>query len=133
MRMLNEKESHHMKPKAHLTRRDFISSTSAFLLAGELAAQETKAPSAEPNPDKLALEGGEKAVKRPAGKPVRWGEPERLQFNEMLKQDSLLYWKAPQTTLLIQRFKEHYPFQHVMTCSSGTAALHIPVAARYIA
>src|SRR5262249_3231793 len=83
--------------------------------------------------DKLALEGGEKAVKKPAGKPIRWGEPEHAQFLEMLKQDSLLYWKAPQTELLIKRFKEHCPLKYVMNCSSGTAALHIAVTAAGIA
>ena len=66
-------------------------------------------------------------------KPVRWGEPELEQFTEMLKQDSLIYWKAPQTTLLTKRFQEHSPLKHVMTCSSGTAALHIAVATSGIA
>ena len=47
----------------------------------------------------------------------------------MLGQDSLFYWKGPQTTLLIERFRQICPLQHVMTCSSGTAALHIAVAA----
>src|SRR5437867_2084535 len=123
----------YMKPTKGVSRREFIAGTSAFLLAGELAAEESKATASGPQAEKLALEGGEKAVKKPAAKPIRWGEPEHAQFIEMLKQDSLLYWKAPQTTLLIKRFQEHYPFKHVMTCSSGTAALHIAVAAAGIA
>jgi dTDP-4-amino-4,6-dideoxygalactose transaminase len=123
-----------MKPTHPITRREFIAGTSALLLAGELAgAEEPKAGAAAKDPDKLALEGGEKAVKHPAIKPIRWGEPERAQFTEMLKQDSLIYWKAPQTTLLTKRFQEHCPSKHVMTCSSGTAALHIAVATAGIA
>ncbi|PYJ07434.1 MAG: glutamine--scyllo-inositol aminotransferase [Verrucomicrobia bacterium] len=122
-----------MKATNGFTRREFIAGTSALLLAGELGGQETKTPQVSADADKLAMEGGEKAVKKGAAKAVRWGEPERGQLGEMLKQDSLLYWKAPQTTLLIQRFKEHCPLEHVMTCSSGTAALHIAVAAAGIA
>ena len=47
----------------------------------------------------------------------------------MLQQDSLFYWQGPQTNLLTERFKEICPLSHVQTCSSGTAALHIAVAA----
>src|SRR5438552_1399166 len=47
----------------------------------------------------------------------------------MLGQDSLFYWKGPQTALLIERFKQVCPVKYVMPCSSGTAALHIAVAA----
>src|SRR5882762_3696413 len=123
-----------MKFSSRITRREFIAGTSALLVAGELSAEEVKpAKAGADTAEKLALEGGEKAVKKPAVKPIRWGDMERDQFGEMLKQDSLLYWKAPQTTLLIKRFKEHCPLEHVMSCSSGTAALHIGVAAAGIA
>ena len=64
-----------------------------------------------------------------AGKLVRWGDPERQRLNAMLEQTSLFYWKGPQTAALIERVKQHHPLKHVMTCSSGTAALHIAVAA----
>src|SRR5437868_7216517 len=110
-----------MKPISGISRREFIAGTSALLMAGELSGQDTNtAKTVGDAAEKLALEGGEKAVKKAATKPIRWGDPEREQFGEMLKQDSLLYWKAPQTTLLIKRFKEHCPLEHVMTCSSGT-------------
>lgn len=59
----------------------------------------------------------------------RWGEPELEQLREMVEQDSLFYWNGPQTKLLVERFRQHYPFDYVMPCSSGTAALHIAVAA----
>lgn len=59
----------------------------------------------------------------------RWGVKELAQLEEMLEQSSLFYWNGPQTELLVKRFQEHYPLEHVMPCSSGTAALHIAVAA----
>jgi perosamine synthetase len=112
-----------------LSRRQFIAGGSALLLAGDLLGRDSASTPAHPDADKLAINGGEKAVSKAATKPIRWGDPELEQFRQMLKQDSLIYWKAPQTTLFIQRFKEHCPLQHVMTCGSGTAALHIAVAA----
>jgi dTDP-4-amino-4,6-dideoxygalactose transaminase len=121
-----------VKSNNSITRREFIAGTSAVLLAGDLLGAETP-KSQSPIIDKLALNGGEKAVKSAAKKPVRWGQPELTQFTEMLKQDSLIYWRAPQTTLLTKRFQEHSPLKHVMTCSSGTAALHIAVATAGIA
>lgn len=109
--------------KKTLNRRQFIATTSAALAATQLPGV-----GAESDLDKLALEGGEKTMKRPPPKRVRWGEPERLQLEATLKQDNLLYWKAPQTTLLTKRFSDYTGLKHVMTCSSGTAALHIAVA-----
>lgn len=68
-------------------------------------------------------------MKQSAKLPVRWGEPERERLNAMLGQDSLFYWKGPQTSLLLERFKRVCPVKYAMSCSSGTAALHIAVAA----
>jgi perosamine synthetase len=68
-------------------------------------------------------------VQSSSGKLVRWGDPERQRLTAMLDQPALFYWKGPQTTALIERFRQHHPMKHVMTCSSGTAALHIAVAA----
>jgi perosamine synthetase len=108
------------------SRREFLAASSAALLTGTLeAAQATGADTAS----KLALHGGEKEVKQSAKLPIRWGGPERERLNAMLEQESLFYWKGPQTTLLIERFKKVCPVNHVMPCSSGTAALHIAVAA----
>ena len=77
----------------------------------------------------LAIDGGEPAVTIQPAARKRWGEEERRQLNEMIEQDSLFYWNGPQTNLFVERFKEYYPFQYVMPCSSGTAAIHIAVAA----
>src|SRR3954452_3691297 len=41
----------------------------------------------------------------------------------------MFYWQGPQTKLFTERFREVCPVKYVMTCSSGTAALHIAAAA----
>jgi len=77
----------------------------------------------------LALNGGKKATAGAPPLPIRWGEPERKRLDAMLGQNTLFYWKGPQTTLLKARFQKVCPLQYVQTCSSGTAAIHIAVAA----
>src|SRR5690348_12230589 len=103
-----------MKEPSSFTRREFIAGTSALLLTSNFLSAEE--PTAAANGEKLAIEGGEKTIKKAPAKPKRWGDPELAQFTEMLKQDSLIYWKAPQTTLLYKRFQEHVPLKHVMNC-----------------
>lgn len=111
-----------------------------FLYANSVAALATQLPSiaAVPGADagevmKLAKLGGPKAVVSKPGKWVRWDEAERQQMSSALEQASLFYWQGrganTQTALFIERFKQHCPVPHVVTCSSGTAALHIAVAA----
>jgi len=109
-----------------LTRRRFIATTSAFAVAAPLAAQPTKS---ETGGEKLAMEGGPKAMSLSPGKAARWGDPEREQLSATVRQESLLYFGNPQTALFTKRFQEHHPLKHVMTCTSGTAAIHIAVAA----
>jgi perosamine synthetase len=109
--------------KSSVSRREFLAASSAALAAGALGAADSAAP------PKLALHGGEKAVKGSSKLPIRWGEPERERLNAMLGQDSLFYWKGPQTTLFLDRCRKICPVQYMMSCSSGTAALHIAVAA----
>jgi dTDP-4-amino-4,6-dideoxygalactose transaminase len=110
-----------------LNRRQFVAGVSGTLLIGAEAGAGKKLVSTPRS--QLALHGGEKAVKSPAGGGRRWGEPERKQLAAMLEQDSLFYWQGPQTRLLTERFREVCPLRHVQTCSSGTAAIHIAVAA----
>ena len=117
-----------MKANNETSRREFLAASSSLVLAGSLAALDEKNPTPAAD-SRLALQGGPKAVSEPMPKLVRWGEPERERLNAMIGQDSLFYWKGPQTTLLIERFRAICPLKHVMTCSSGTAALHIAVAA----
>jgi dTDP-4-amino-4,6-dideoxygalactose transaminase len=114
-----------MKRKSRVSRRRFVATSTAAILAGSVRGQDRSASI----DTRLALQGGRKAAPGPPPRLVRWGDPERARLNAMLEQDSLFYWKGPQTTLLIERFRQFCPLTHVMTCSSGTAALHIAVAA----
>jgi dTDP-4-amino-4,6-dideoxygalactose transaminase len=77
----------------------------------------------------LALHGGPKAVT--ANQPIhhRWGAEELTRLTTMVDQPSLFYAKGPQCTALLSEFRRTYPLQWAMPCSSGTAALHIAVAA----
>ena len=77
----------------------------------------------------LALHGGKKAVQTLLPRRIRWGQPERERLEAMLGQGSLFFWKGPQTELLKERFRKVCPVKYAQTCSSGTAALHIAVAA----
>jgi len=110
-----------------ISRREFVAGASTVLVAGAVKGADPKPAASQGSP--LALHGGQKAVKKPAGSGRRWGEPERKQLEAMLEQNSLFYWQGPQTKLLTERFREFCPVKHVQTCSSGTAALHIAVAA----
>lgn len=111
-----------------LTRRQFIAATSATMVAAGSHAAGQKGGDPEAT-TKLAIDGGPKAVKGARSLPRRWGDPERERLNAMLEQDALFYWKGPQTAALVERFQKLCPVKHVQTCSSGTAALHIAVAA----
>lgn len=110
-----------------VSRRQFVTSASGLLLAGAMQGGSRTVTAAEGAT--LAINGGEKAVKAAAGSGPRWGEPELKQLEQMLEQNTLFYWGGPQTRLLTQRFQEVCPTKYVQTCSSGTAALHIAVAA----
>ena len=108
------------------SRRGFLAASSGALIAGGLFGPEAQA--ADPNVE-LAVRGGPKAVGESLPRLVRWGEPEREQLSAVVGQNTMFYWKGPQTVLLIERFREICPLRDVMSCSSGTAALHIAVAA----
>jgi dTDP-4-amino-4,6-dideoxygalactose transaminase len=117
-----------MNANQDLTRRQFLATTAAALAA-------TRLPGAEaPRSDaRLALDGGEKAVPVAMPRPKRWGDLELAQLGEAVKQPSLYYWNNQQTKLLTQRFQKFYPHKFVQPCSSGSASLHIAVAAAGIA
>ena len=116
----------------NMGRRDFLMAASAALISGRLNAEQNPPADADGTP-KLALHGGPQAVKPAPPLGIRWGDPERERLHSMLGQSSLFYWKGPQTAALIERFQKVCPLKYVQTCSSGTAALHIAVAAAGIA
>jgi dTDP-4-amino-4,6-dideoxygalactose transaminase len=77
----------------------------------------------------LALHGGPKAVTAQPLPHHRWGAEELARLTAMVDQPSLFYWKGPQSTALLDEFRQTYPLRWCMPCSSGTASLHIAVAA----
>lgn len=68
-------------------------------------------------------------VDEPLPLPRRWGAAELARLTAMVGQSSLFYWKGPQTEALLAEFKKHYALTQAFPCSSGSAALHIAVAA----
>lgn len=68
-------------------------------------------------------------VDEPLPLPVRWGDEELARLTTMVRQKSLFYWNGPQTTEMLATFREHYPLKHLFATSSGSAALHVAVAA----
>jgi len=118
-----------MSTKSFVSRRQFVAGTSGLLFAGAMADAAPAAAAPSGSPAKLAIDGGEKAVKTAPTSQRRWGDPERQQLNAMLEQNTLFYWQGPQTKLLTERFQQFCPAKYVQTCSSGTAALHIAVGA----
>lgn len=68
-------------------------------------------------------------VDEPLPLPRRWGAAELVRLTAMVDQASLFYWKGPQTEALLAEFRKHYALTHAFPCSSGSAALHIAVAA----
>ena len=118
-----------MSTREFMSRRRFVTGTSGLLLTGTGRGLGKKNVASTSGDSRLALDGGSKAVPKPPSRAPRWGEPERERLEAMLSQRSLFYWKGPQTQLLIQRFRRICPLEYVHSCSSGTAALHIAVAA----
>ena len=110
-----------------ISRRRFVAGASSLALAGMVKGRGRMATAAESS--KLAIDGGPKAVAKSCPATPRWGEVELKQLGETLKQNTLFYWKGPQTELFKKRFKEVCPVKYAQTCTSGTAAIHIAVAA----
>lgn len=80
-------------------------------------------------PSPLALHGGPPAVTVAHPPRNRWGAEELSRLAAMVAQPSLFYWNGPQCTALLNAFRHMYPLGWTMPCSSGSAALHIAVAA----
>lgn len=118
-----------MKPISEFSRRDFLAASGAVVAATAVGEQPAPAATSSPSESKLAIDGGPKAVQEKVTPAKRWGEPERQQLNAAIEQNTMFYWQGPQTKLFTERFREVCPVKYVMTCSSGTAALHIAVAA----
>ncbi len=68
-------------------------------------------------------------VDEPFPLPRRWGAEETERLAAAMQQQSLFYWKGPQTEALLAAFRDIYPLQHLFPCSSGTASVHLAIAA----
>ena len=119
-----------MKPKTELSRREFIATSGAVVAAACVGGEMARGASPASKPkSQLAIDGGPKTVREKLVPIKRWGEPERERLNAAIEQNTMFYWQGPQTALLTERFRKVCPVKYVMTCSSGTAALHIAVGA----
>ena len=67
--------SEHSSQMWGVSRREFLAASSVAMLARTLT--ESNAAESSTTISKLALHGGERAVKQSAKLPIRWGEPER--------------------------------------------------------
>ncbi len=68
-------------------------------------------------------------VDEPFPLPQRWGADEVERLTAAMQQSSLFYWEGPQTTALLESFREIYPVEYLFPCSSGTASVHLAIAA----
>ncbi len=78
---------------------------------------------------KLASDGGQPAAKTPIPARKRHGEAEKRYLAEVIDSDALFYFLGTKVRELERRFAAYYGRKHCIACSSGTAAVHIAVAA----
>jgi perosamine synthetase len=79
--------------------------------------------------EQLAIQGGPKAKRTPFPKGKRHGELEKRYLAEVIDSDMLFYFFGTKVRALEQRFAGMYGMKHCIACSSGTAAVHMAVAA----
>lgn len=77
----------------------------------------------------LALHGGPKAKRTPFAQGKRHGELEKRYLSEVIDADVLFYFFGSKVRAFEKRFAEMYGMKHCIACSSGTAAVHMAVAA----
>ncbi|MCW8133570.1 MAG: DegT/DnrJ/EryC1/StrS family aminotransferase [Planctomycetota bacterium] len=81
----------------------------------------------------LALHGGPKAKPTPYATGKRFVAEELQQLSEALDQQTLFYASGKKTKEFRERFAARYGVAHCVTCTSGTAALHVALGACRIA
>jgi len=79
--------------------------------------------------EQLAIQGGPKAKRTPFPKGKRHGELEKRYLAEVIDSDMLFYFFGTKVRELEKRFAGMYGMKHCIACSSGTAAVHMAVAA----
>ena len=79
--------------------------------------------------EKLAIDGGEPAVTTPIPPRKRHGDAEKRYLGEVIDSDMLFFHLGTKVKELERRFAALYGKKHCVACSSGTASVHIAVAA----
>ena len=79
--------------------------------------------------EKLAIHGGKPAKTTPYTKGKRFGKEELNYLEEALNQNTLFYWSGNMTKRMCQKFGEMYGTEYCVATSSGTAAIHVALAA----
>ena len=77
---------------------------------------------------KLAINGGTPVRSMPFPKRVPFGDDEIREVTEALKSQNLFYTEGNKTTTFEKKFAEKYNIKYAITCSSGTASVHMAVA-----
>src|SRR5712692_24595 len=81
---------------------------------------------------KLAIDGGEPAIRTPIPPRKRHGEAEKRHLAEVIDSDMLFFYLGTKVRELERRFAALYGKKHCIACSSGTAAVHIAVASLHL-
>ncbi len=77
---------------------------------------------------KLAIDGGERALRTPVPPRKRHGDLEKRYLNEVIDSDTLFFYLGTKVRELERRFAALYGKKHCVGCASGTAAVHMAVA-----
>src|SRR5579871_256062 len=83
--------------------------------------------------ERLAIDGGPSAVQMPIPPRKRHGELEKKYLNEVIDSDTLFFHLGSKVRELERRFAAMYEKNYCVACSSGTAAVHIAIAALQLA
>jgi len=78
---------------------------------------------------RLAMEGGEPAVQTPIPPRKRHGDLDKQYLAEVIDSDTLFFYLGTKVRELERRFAALYGRKYCLACASGTAAVHIAVAA----
>ncbi len=79
--------------------------------------------------ERPAILGGPKAKRTPFPTGKRHGELEKKYLGEVINSDMLFFYLGTKVRDLERRFAAMYGMKHCIACSSGTAAVHMAVAA----
>ncbi|MGI6562076.1 MAG: DegT/DnrJ/EryC1/StrS family aminotransferase [Clostridia bacterium] len=79
--------------------------------------------------EKLAIYGGTPVRQKPMPARKPFGEEEIREVTEAILTQNLFYTKGNKTTQFEAEFAQKYGVKYAITCSSGTAAVHMAIAA----